>query len=128
MKKLSFILLLTLINLSLSAQTNEKEWPEESKPTKIALSDLEGNWYSADSTSNKISFKKLNNYAVEMEGIRHGVGNYSFNIAGDSISVKGMAINWPPLDCSLRLLKGNLLEIEFFQFYYANSSKMIYRR
>jgi hypothetical protein len=128
MKKLSLILLLTFINLSLSAQTREKELPEESKPTKIALSDIVGNWYSADSTANKISIKKLNNYAVEIEGIRHGVGNYSFNIASDSISVKGMAINWPPLDCSLRLLKGNLLEIEFFQFYSANSSKIIYRR
>ena len=128
MNKSGFVFLLMCISLHVAAQKKGYEIKTTNKAVKISLSDIIGNWYALDAPSSKISFTNINNFFVDIDGIKHGVGNYSFRIYGDSISVNGTAPNWPPYDCTLRLLKGNLLEIEFYQFLSVGSTKIIYRR
>lgn len=110
------------------AQTATSVDQENQNDEKIALTDIIGDWYAIDSSGSKIRMVNVNNLFVDLEGIRHGVGNYSFKICGDSISVNGLAINWPPYDCRLRLLEDHFLEIEFYQFFYTTSTKVIYKR
>lgn len=117
------------IGLNFEAQTRGYDKNKgTNKDVKIRLTDIIGNWYSTDSYVSKINFINTNNYFVEIDGIKHGVGNYSFRIYGDSISVNGTAANWPPYDCTLRLLNNKELEIEFYQFLSTETTKIIYRR
>lgn len=110
------------------AQTATIDDQENQNDEKIALTDIIGDWYALDSSGSKICMVNVNNLFVDMEGIRHGVGNYSFKISGDSISTNGIAINWPPYDCRLKLSKENFLAIEFYQFFDTTSTKVIYKR
>lgn len=128
MIKSGIVFLLMCISLNVAAQKKGYEIKTTNKAVKILLTDVIGNWYALDAPASKISFTNINNFFVNIDGIKHGVGNYSFRIYGDSISVNGTAPNWPPYDCTLSLLKGNLLEIEFYQFLSVGSTKMIYRR
>ena len=101
---------------------------EINKSSKIALSDVLGDWYSNESLDGKISFKKIGTFLVEIDGIKHGVGNYGFVVEGDSMNVKGLAINWPPYDCTLHMLNKNCLQIEFYQFFTIKNNSVVYLR
>jgi hypothetical protein len=127
-RRLGFILIFMIISLALLAQTRVYDLKDENKDHKISLSEIIGNWYSVDSPRYKISFTNLNNYIVEINGIKHGVGNYSFIVRDDSISVNGTAANWPPYDCTLRLINRKLLEIEFYYIFSKETTKIIYKR
>ena len=126
--KLIFILILIILSQSIIAQSRVDGLRETNKNNKIALKDIVGNWFTADSAHSKISFINNNNYFISIDGIKHGVGDYIFNLANDSISVNGTAPNWPPYDCTLRLLNSELLEIEFYQYFSTVTTKMIYKR
>jgi hypothetical protein len=130
--KSSYILGLFLITIIVSnavkGQIPGYEIREANKNGKIALSDIVGNWYSTDSSHSKIRFVNNNNSFVSIDGIKHGVGDYCFTFYGDSISVNGMAINWPPYDCTLSLVSDNLLKIEFYQFFSKGAQKVFYKR
>jgi hypothetical protein len=128
MNKLIYILFFMFIRLPLAGQTRGYDITTANKGNRISLTEIIGNWYAVDSFGSKISFVNINNYFVDIEGIKHGVGNYSFRIYGDSISVNGTAANWPPYDCTLRLLNNKNLEIEFYQFLSTETTKIIYRR
>jgi hypothetical protein len=129
MIKLCTISFFLIVRITAVAQTMGYDVIATNKDIKISLTDIIGNWYTTDSSASKISFININNYFVDIEGINHGVGgNYSFRVYGDSISVIGTAPNWPPYNCSLRLLKNNHLEIEFYQFLSKVTTKIIYRR
>lgn len=128
MYKLGIILFFMFIGQAVTAQLSGHEIKTTNKDSKISLTEIIGDWYTADSSSYKISFININNYFVDINGINHGVGNYSFRIYGDSISVNGTAPNWPPYDCTLRLLNNKILEIEFYQFFSTETTKVIYRR
>lgn len=128
MNKLGIIKFFIFISLAVTAQTSGHEIKETNKDIKIALTEIIGDWYSADSSASKITFININNYFVDIQGIKHGVGNYSFRVYGDSISVNGTAPNWPPYDCTLRLLSNKFLEIEFYQFLSAGTNKVNYIR
>ena len=111
------------------AQTMGYDAIATNKDIKISLTDLIGNWYTTDSSASMISFINISNYFVDIEGFNHRVGgNYSFRVYGDSMTVNGTAPNWPPYNCSLRLLNNNHLEIEFYQFLSTVTTKIIYRR
>lgn len=116
------------IGLAVYAQVNNREIKQSSKDPKISLKDISGDWFIADSSAYKISFVNLNNYIVDIHGIKHGVGNYSFRVLGDSVSATGSAPNWPPYYCTLRLLNKNLLEMAFFQFFTTEPTLVYYRR
>ena len=110
MYKLSFVLFFLFIRLAIVAQTIGYDIKATNKNGKISLTDIIGNWYNVDSSASKINFININNYFVDIDGINHGAGgNYSFRVYEDSISVNGTEPNWPPYDCTLRLLKSNLL-------------------
>jgi hypothetical protein len=126
--RLVFILIFMFMSYSVGAQTSINNLKEANKDFKILLTDIIGNWYAVDSTRSKISFVNLNNVIVEIDGLNEGVGNYSFLVDGDSMSVNGTAANWPPYNCTLRLLNSKHLEIEFYQFFSKETSKIIYRR
>ena len=127
--RIGFILIFMIICLSIFAQARVYDLKEANRDYKISLTDIIGNWYSVDSPKYKISFKNLNDYFVDIDGIKHGVGNYIFKVDGDSISVNGTAANWPPYDCTLRLLNNKEnLEIEFYQFFSRETTKIIYKR
>lgn len=128
MRKTGFVLFFLFVGLSLHAQVSGHEIKAINKDVKISLSDITGDWFTADSSAFKISFVRINHYLVDINGINHGVGNYSFRVFGDSMSVNGTAPNWPPFDCTLRLLNNKHLEIEFYQFFSTESTKVIYRR
>lgn len=126
---ISIILLLLTLSTNVLCQTGKPIQSEANESTKIALSDILGDWYPIDSlVAPQITFRQMGNSLVVIDGIKHGVGNYSFIVEGDSISVNGIAANWPPYDCTLRLLKTNQLEIGFYQYFYTGSSKFFYKR
>ncbi|MFM1932317.1 MAG: hypothetical protein RL226_1620 [Bacteroidota bacterium] len=128
MTKLSvFSFFLIVMNVT-AAQTSSYDIQEKNRDVKVSLSDILGNWQTADSAALAISFVKVNDYYVDIHGINHGAGNYLFRVYGDSISVNGTAPNWPPYDCTLRLLKRNHLEIEFHQFNSNSTTRVVYRR
>jgi hypothetical protein len=126
--KLVIILCLMVIGEPVSAQLKGHERKAINKDLKIALNDILGDWYATDSTAYKISFININNFYVDIIGIKHGVGNYSFRVIDDSIAVNGSAANWPPYDCTLRLVNKKHLEIEFYQFLSTETTKLMYRR
>jgi hypothetical protein len=126
--KLIFILFFLALAEPSIAQTVGNGGKETSKYLKIAVNDIVGNWYTIDSAHTKISFVNSNNRYMYIEGIQHGVGNYGFSVNSDSISVNGMAANWPPYDCTLRLINSKHLEISFSQFFIKESYKVIYKR
>ena len=126
--KLIYILFFIFIRLALVGQSRGHDIKAANKGNRISLTEIIGNWYAVDTIGSKISFVNINNYFADIEGIKHGVGNYSFRIYGDSISVNGTAANWPPYDCTLRLLTNKNLEIEFYQFLSTETTKIIYRR
>jgi hypothetical protein len=129
MNKLCIISFFLIVRITAVAQTMGYDAIATNKDIKISLTDIIGNWYTTDSSASKISFINISNYFVDIEGFNHGVGgNYSFRVYGDSMSVNGTAPNWPPYNCSLRLLKNNHLEIEFYQFLSTVTTKIIYRR
>lgn len=128
MNTLYLLLFFVFLRLTVAPQTRGSEIIEINQDEKISLTDIIGNWFTIDSSASKISMININNYFVEIDGIKHGVGNYSFRIYGDSISVNGSAPNWPPYNCTLKILKGNYLEIEFYQFLSNETTKVIYRR
>jgi len=125
---LNIVLLFWLLSPVIVAQTRQLNLAAADKENKISLIDIIGNWYSVDSSASKISFIKISSYFVDIDGIKHGVGNYSFRVYGDSISAKGTAANWPPYDCTIRLLNSKSLEIEFYTFLSTRTTKIIYRR
>jgi len=50
-------------------------------------------------------------------------------LRSEDASQNGTAANWPPYDCTLRLLNNKEnLEIEFYQFFYKETTKIIYKR
>jgi hypothetical protein len=128
MNKLYILLFFVFLRLPVAAQTRGFEIIEINKDDKISLTDIIGNWFTIDSSASKISLIKINDYFVDIDGIKHGAGNYSFRVFGDSISVNGSAPNWPPYNCTLKILKGKYLEIEFYQFLSNQTTKVIYRR
>lgn len=113
---------------SVIAQLKGNEVKAANMDFKISLIEIIGDWYTVDSPLYKISFVKNNNYFVDINGINHGAGNYIFRVLGDSISVNGTAANWPPYDCTLRLLNKNFLEIEFYQYFSTRTTKVRYKR
>lgn len=127
-KKIIFILFFVLLINNVLAQNSGYKILSDNKNVKFALNDILGNWYSLDTAKTKISFINLNNRVVEIEGIKHGVGNYSFLLKGDSIPANGTAANWPPFDCTLYLLKNNLLEIAFYQYFSKEPTRVIFTR
>jgi hypothetical protein len=98
------------------------------KLERISVVDIIGDWYSTDSTNTKITFKNVNDAFVEIEGIRHGVGNYSFWIEKGSITVRGSAPNWPPYYCTIKLISPQVLEISFHEFNSTNSTQLTFTR
>lgn len=121
--------MLSILNInSVGAQTTEHGAKPSNTLNKISVNDIVGDWYTGESSSSKISFTKINDAFVGIDGIKHGSGNYLFQLTGDSISVNGMAMNWPPYDCKINLLNSDQLEITFYQFYHKESTKLIYRR
>jgi hypothetical protein len=101
---------------------------EVTNSSKIALKDILGDWYPKDSLQAKIRFHQIGTSLVEIDGIRHGVGNYGFVVDGDSMNVNGLAINWPPYDCRLRLISKNTLQIEFYPFFTFGTYSMFFSR
>jgi hypothetical protein len=96
--------------------------------TRIAVDDIIGDWYSTDSTAMKITFNNINDVFVEIDGIQHGVGKYIFSIVEDSISVNGTAANWPPYNCTLKLVNPQFLEINFYYFLSEGTTKTSFNR
>lgn len=120
-----FFIILLQVTFSL---TDVRAQQETTHSSKVELSDVLGDWYPKDSLHAKIHFHQMGTSLVEIDGIRHGVGNYGFVVDGDSINVNGLAINWPPYDCRLRLISKNNLQIEFYQFFTFGKYSMFYSR
>ncbi|MBL7765455.1 MAG: hypothetical protein JNJ58_05145 [Chitinophagaceae bacterium] len=127
-KYYGFILLLSILCHHTNAQTEVNGLRKAHQQTKIALSDILGKWYTGDSVKSEIEFVKLGYGYVQIEGIKHGVGNYGFILDRDSLYVNGTAPNWPPYDCTLYLINQNVLEIKFYQFFDKGTINVTYRR
>lgn len=111
------------------AQSGADSIRKRNVKTRIALTDLLGDWYVMDSQKTKISFINLMDVLVEMKGIKHGVGHYSFPIKKDSVEVNGSAANWPPYYCTLSMQDNNTIKILFYDYLYpGNTSISITRK
>jgi hypothetical protein len=126
-KRTIFILFVILIHGGSNAQTNVDSFRVANSPTKIAINDVIGDWVTGDSLKAKISFVN-EGFDIYIRGLNHGVGNYIFMIEKDSIFVNGTAANWPPYDCTLRLIHRNELEIFFYQYFSKELTNVVYRR
>lgn len=91
--------------------------------TKIALTDILGEWYMhhPDSSKSKIHFINQTGFQVIIPEIKHGVGEYSFRIEQDSMYVNGYAANWPPYYCTVNRVDKSTLELELLFYTYTNS-------
>jgi hypothetical protein len=116
------------LHMDAKAQSEAGSIRHENKSIRMALTDILGDWYLGDSLKTKISFVNEANYFVVMQGIKHGVGAYSFLIKKDSIEVNGSAPNWPPYYCTLRLLNQKKLAIDFYTFIYPGTTSVFCRR
>jgi hypothetical protein len=125
---ITFLFSALLIHFDATAQKTGLTIRNENINRKISLTDILGSWYAADYPDSKISFVNINNWVVSLEGIKHGIGGYSFIIYEDSISVNGFAPNWPPFDCTLTLINRNELKMEFYQYHSIQSTSVIYKR
>lgn len=125
---LPFLFSFLLLHSLAMAQKNGMAIRDENKNKNISLTDILGSWHSAENSEFKINFVNVNNYVVSLEGIKHGMGGYSFMITKDSISVNGTAPNWPPFDCTLTLINKNELKLEFYQYHSTQSTSVIYKR
>ena len=96
----------------------------ENPEKRLPIQSILGIWKLNDST--QIEFVKQYNMMV-LEPKTH-VNNFTFHISNDSVSTKGMAINWPPYDCLLNLIDANTLEIRYYHFLSNDSVNLIYRR
>ena len=127
LRKFIFILLLFFLSKEGKAQLNVDSLLGTIANIKVAISDLKGDWYSSDSAESKINFKS-DNYYVYIEGIRGGVGKYTFMTEKDSVYVRGFSANWPPYDCLLNFIDSNTLEIMFYQYFSEKTMNVIYKR
>lgn len=98
--------------------------------TKIALTDILGEWYMhhPDSSKSKIHFINEASYHVIIPEIKHGVGEYSFRIEQDSMYVNGYAPNWPPYYCTVNRVDNNTLELLFYTYTNAFTTSVVCRR
>jgi len=125
---LGLLLMSMMLHYDATAQSSVQEIRNINKNTKIAVCDILGKWVIDDSSKYQISFSKVGNFYVQIEGIKHGVGNYSFIIDKDSIYTNGTAANWQPYDCKLKLLNKNMLEIAFYQYFTTDAYRVIFSR
>ncbi len=114
MKFLLVVLLCFQTADTLSGQQNEQKSDTKDSAKKISVREIEGTWFTSDSTGLAIQFIQEGNGDVYLEGIRHGISRYSFLLEKDSMSTQGVAINWPPYYCRLHLINPGELEIMFY--------------
>lgn len=126
--KFSIALLLLTFCSTVSAQKEKSTKKEAEKISKIALTDILGDWYTSDTIDSKISFIRAGDAEILIEGRREGVSAYRLSVDADSMYVNGSAPNWPPYYCTLLLHDDNLLEIKYFQFSSVEPKSVIYRR
>ena len=118
----------TLVTIQFFSENRSDFTQRQDHPEKIALSAILGDWRSEDTLLNNIAFIEVGSSYVEMRGIKHGVNYYNFPMTGDSIQIKGLAINWPPYYCDLQLVDATTLDIHFFQFNDTTGMIMRYMR
>lgn len=126
--KFGFVIILFTCCAAAFGQVVIHETWETNKKNRIALTDVIGDWYASDSLKSKITFVKLLNKDVIIEGKRDGVNDYRFARDEDSIHVNGIAANWPPYYCTLFLYDNNTLEIKFYQFHSREATVITYKR
>jgi hypothetical protein len=122
-----FIIVLLIFSIESKAQISVDSLRKANKEIKIALKELIGNWQYIDSEQAKINFV-AGDFNVHIEGIKHGIGNYRFERDKDSVFVNGTAANWPPYDCTLKLIDKNTLEIKFYQYFSKETFNIIYKK
>jgi hypothetical protein len=129
---LRFTLFSSLLALSLHAhgQNDAMHIREENEYTRIALTDILGEWVweHTDSTRHTLSFVNQADYCVIIPEIKHGVGPYSFLIEQDSMHVNGSAANWPPYYCTVRMVNKQTIELLFYTFLYPGHTTTVCRR
>jgi len=108
--KNSLLGLLILGYYSIYAQNNLDNVIYANKDKFINVSLLEGEWESLDTFHSNIQFK-VTNYDVNLLPKVHVIP-FSFNFKDSTtVSVKGMALNWPPYDCIISYISEKRLDI-----------------
>ena len=120
--------LIIIISTLFSSQIKSQTIAYSPKAPKILLKSIIGTWAAKDTTLALISFVRLSDNYVQIEGIKHGVGNYGFSVENDSVKANGIAINWPPYYCLLNLENSNLLRIDFYLFHSNAKTSKSYTR
>lgn len=123
----ALLLLLSLSGL-MQAQDNPTSVRQANSKVRISVDDVLGKWYSSDTINTFIEFVENGDFEVQIEGYRPGVGQYTFVRSNDSISANGTAPNWPPYDCTIRLLDDSTLMVMFYQYHYKTTRNVIFKR
>ena len=119
-------ILFCLFTSELNAQNFSDSLRTQNQNVKLPLSYILGKWHYQTSPDSFITFEQALNTVVTINGIKHGVGNYIFNIQNDSVMVNGYAPNWPPYDCTLKYVNDTTLECLFYQYHYPKPNAIIF--
>ena len=126
---ISFILILLAFNTKVFGQVDTYELWKTYENTQIASSEIIGDWYASDSIQSKISFVRMAETNIYIEGKKGGVGGpYSFRVDKNGVFVNGSSANWPPYYCTLIPQENNTLEIRYWNFVTPESERIIYKR
>ena len=126
---ISLILILLAFNTHVLGQVETYETWKASEKIQVASSEIIGDWYASDSIQSKISFVRMAETIIYIEGKKGGVGGpYSFRADENGIFVNGTAANWPPYYCRLILHENNSLEIKYWHAVGTESKSIIYKR
>jgi hypothetical protein len=117
LRLLSFFLLMALLS---SAQAQEQ--PVE----KVQLRYLQGKWLSQDSVQARIDFVQEGEELHILP--RTYVHPYTFRIEKDSVSLKGLAMNWPPYYCRIKPIDEQTILIEYLSYISEELCGIIYER
>lgn len=111
----TFCLLLALAGTS-SAQISMDSVRKIDPNLKVSFDFLIGTWESADSLKNTLQFVANGAYEVIIEP-KTLIHPYAFKRDNDSVSTRGMAMNWPPGDCIIRKIDENSIELLYFDVF-----------
>ncbi len=125
-KQILLIPLLLLFAGSSGAQSPIDSIQNANAGIKIAVAEISGKWLSVEYPGVEVVFVEKENELLRFP--QNYVHPFSFNKENDSITVKGVAMNWPPYTCIVKLLDNGTLETYTYTYHSESFYKQTFRR
>lgn len=124
MKRVILFFIAECFSIGLFAQYNADSLEKKYNYVKWPVKKIIGEWVTDDSTCTKIEFIRSGNEIIIVPAFH--VGNYTFQVEGDSISASGFAVNWPPYYCILLNVDTQTLKTIFYDYMGENATQVNY--